>query len=99
MKLTDHEIARRADPSVAHLAGWIDLLGVAVKEGSPRVQRIHLQIAESVFNQVDRFPPAQPAVHLTRTLHGFISNLSYSSVKHSGAGLSYLARRRFRRPG
>jgi hypothetical protein len=88
--------ATQAPSNHAHLAGWLDLLGTAVGEAAPRVQRAHLQIADTVFTQLDRLSPAQPVVHTTRVLHHLIAGLAYTSVRYGGNGLSYLARRRFK---
>lgn len=96
MKLPDCKTAQDSDPSFSHAAGWIDLVGVAVMEGAPRIQRIHLQIAETLFRQVNRFAPAQPVVYATRTVHSLVSGISYGMVSYSGASLSWLARRYFK---
>lgn len=91
------ERLRAATPPQAHLAGWLDLLGSAVMETAPRIQRIHLQIAETAFEQVSRLAPTRPVVGLTRGLHHLISEVSYTSVRLGGAGVSRLAQLYYRR--
>ena len=78
-----------------HLAGWLDLLGSAVKEAAPRIQRAHGQIADGIFCRIERIPPTRPAIAVTRTLHDWIAGLAYGSVHLGGAGISYLARLHF----
>ena len=78
-----------------HLAGWLDLLGSAVKEATPRIQRAHGQIADGVFHRIERIPQARPAIAVTRILHDRIAGLAYGSVRLGGAGISYLARLHF----
>lgn len=78
-----------------HLAGWLDLAGTGVAEAAPRIQRAHLQIADTVFNRLERIPPAQPVVRITRSMHHMISVISYTSVHYGGTGLSYFAQRLF----
>lgn len=79
----------------AHWAGWVDLLGNAMELGAPRIQRIHWEIADSVFTQVDRLPANRPVTYVTRTLHHGIAGLVYGAVRYSGRGLSALARLHF----
>ncbi len=77
--------------NLAWWSGVTEILATGMAEGSVRIERAHLAIADESFNLLARIPLTRPVSEPVRLLHHGISRLSYRSVALAGRGLGHLA--------
>lgn len=77
--------------NLAWWSGMTEVLAAGMAEGSVRIERVHLAIADESFNILARIPVTRPVSNPVRRLHHGISRLSYRSVALAGCGLGRLA--------
>lgn len=80
-----------ATHNLAWWSGVTEILATGMAEGSVRLERVHLGIADESFNLLARVPITRPVSEPVRLLHHGISRLSYRSVAMAGRGLGRLA--------
>ena len=77
--------------NLAWWTGVTEILATGLAEGSVRIERAHLAIADESFNILARIPVTRPVSDPVRVLHHGISRISYRSVAMAGRGLGRLA--------
>lgn len=77
--------------NLAWWSGAAEILAVGLAEGSVRIERAHLAIADESFRILARIPVTRPVSVPVRMLHHGISRLSYRSVALASRALAAMA--------